>query len=37
LVVDSCLYLLGEKIKSCVYGRGVVVRVRACACLFVCR
>ncbi len=37
LVVDSCFYLLGEKIKSCVCGRGVVVRVRACACLFVCR
>jgi len=36
LVVDSCFYLLGGKIKSCVCGRGVVVRVRACACLFVC-
>ncbi len=30
LVVDSCFYLLGEKIKSCVCGRGVVVRVRVC-------
>ncbi len=37
LVVDSCFYLLGGKNKSCVCGRGVVVRVRACAYLFVCR
>jgi hypothetical protein len=28
LVVDSCFYLLGGKNKSCVCGRGVVVRVR---------
>jgi hypothetical protein len=33
LVVDSYFYLLGEKIKSCVWTGSCC----ACACLFVCR